>query len=101
MFINKITESAEMHLRTALRENQKKKSQFQKVVDFSQNLTSQDTLDVIVELYDDNIVRYLIEGTRSSMTLTVNALTNEVKRKPRNVRPWFIDATAIRVEKVL
>ena len=95
------TESVERHIKNALAENPKKKSQFQKVVDFSQNLTSQDTLAVTAELYDNNIVRYLIEGTRSSMTLTVNALTNEVKRKPRNAIPWYRNVAIIEIKKVL
>lgn len=69
--------------------NQKKIEQLNKVQSISINCTSDDHIRIKCELYMNNVVRYLIEGTRSGMTITANTLTNEIVRKHRNEDPWY------------
>lgn len=66
-----------------------KKAQLEMVQEISIHLTSDDGISIEVELYDNNICRFLITGTRSSMTITYNTLTWELCRKPRNAKPWY------------
>lgn len=63
--------------------------QLKAVQSISMTCTSDDHIKVDCEMYNDGIVRYLIEGTRSGMTITVNTRTNEIVRKPRNAKPWY------------
>ena len=72
-----------------IRNNDKKIEQLQKVQGISINCTSDDHIRIKCELYQNNIARYLIEGTRSGMTITANTLTNELTRKHRNEKAWY------------
>lgn len=71
-----------------LKHNPQKVAQLEKVGDITVHLTSDDSVWCEVELYDNNIVRYLITGTRSSCTITADLKTMRVIRKPRNIKPW-------------
>lgn len=72
-----------------IRNKDKKIEQLNKVQSISINCTSDDHIRIKCELYHNNIVRYLIEGTMSGMTVTANTLTNEIVRKPRNEKAWY------------
>lgn len=78
-----------MNLANVLRINETKMNQFLKIRDICEHLTSNDGITVEIELYDNNIVRYLIEGTRCKFTCTFNAIDKTVIRKPRNAKPFF------------
>lgn len=69
--------------------HEKKRRQLEKVADISCYLTSDAGIYITAELYSNNICRFLINGTRSSMTITYNALTWEIVRKPRGEKPWY------------
>ena len=69
----------------------KKMSQLETVQSISCNCTSDDAITIESELYNDNICRILITGTRSRMTMTFNTLTMEIKRKKRGEIPWYKD----------
>lgn len=71
-----------------LKHNPQKVAQLEKVGDITVHLTSDDSAWCEVELYYNNIVRYLITGTRSSCTITADLKTMQVIRKPRNAKPW-------------
>lgn len=68
--------------------NEKKAAELEKVQDITLHCTSDDGIKVTAELYSGDIARYLIEGTRAKMTITVHAKTRELTRKPRNEKPW-------------
>jgi hypothetical protein len=72
-----------------LKHNPAKVKQLEKVWSISENCTSDNHIEIICEMYSNNIVRYLITGTRSGMTITANALTYEIVRKRRNEKPWI------------
>jgi hypothetical protein len=78
-----------MNMANAIARNPKKYEQLQTVNDICHTLTSDAGIDVTAEIYSGNIVRYLINGTRCSMTLTFNAITYEIVRKKRNERPIY------------
>ena len=61
----------------------KKIEQLDKVQGITMNCTSDDHINVVGELHHGNIVRYLIEGTRSRMTITADTSTREMLRLPR------------------
>lgn len=63
--------------------------------------TCDDFIYVRVELYKKNIVRYLIEGTGARMTITANALTKEIVRKPGNEEPWHTEDRRARAHEIL
>lgn len=69
--------------------NPDKIRQLEEVRDISSHLTSDDGVQIDAEIYGGGVVRYLIHGTRCSMTLTANTLTNELTRKPRGAEPVF------------
>lgn len=73
----------------AIRGNEKKMEQLTKLKDRCVYLTSSDGICITAELYEGNIARFVIEGTRSSMTVTVNTVKNEIVRKPRGAEPWY------------
>lgn len=66
-----------------------KLAQFNKLCDRCYYLTSDTGITVSMEMYDGNIVRLVITGTRCQMTVCYNALTWELLRKPRGAKPWF------------
>lgn len=66
-----------------------KKTQLEAVQKITSHLTSDDGVLVEMELYDGNICRFLIKGTRSSVTITYNMLTWDLARKPINAKPWY------------
>lgn len=74
-----------------LRENPRKVEELSRVRDITVHLTSDDGLRVTVELYRDHVVRFLIRGTRSGMTLTADVMTCILTRKRRNEKPWLSD----------
>ena len=73
--------------------NEKKIEQLDKVQSICVHCTSDDHIRIRCELYYNNIVRYLIEGTRCNMTITANTLTKEIVRKPRNEKAWYVAET--------
>lgn len=73
-----------------LKDNPDKIRQLEAVQGISMTCTSDDHIWINCELYQNHIVRYLITGTRSSMTITVNASTHEICRKKRNEIPWAV-----------
>ena len=81
------------NIATIIRDKDKKIEQLEKVQGITMTCTSDDRIYIICELYCDNIVRYLIEGTRSSMTITANMATNEIIRKPNGIKPWQVAET--------
>ncbi len=84
-----------------LKHNPKKVDQLKKVGDICCHLTSDDGISVDWEYYGGGLVRYLITGTRCGMTVTANAITNEIQRKPRGARPVFIGWEHINVGDIL
>ena len=69
--------------------------QLETVQSITAHLTSDDYVYITCELYRDGIARYLIRGTRSSMTITARVLSREACRKPRNERPWMDAETSM------
>lgn len=84
-----------------LKHNPQKVAQLEKVGDITVHMTSDDHVNIDIELYDNNIVRYLIEGTRSGCTMTVDMKTMKVIRKPRNLRPWVTAWTDMQVYEIV
>lgn len=76
------------NIAVVLKHNPRKVEQLETVQSICLNLTSDDGIDIECELYSGSIARYLIQGTRSGMTITVNTLTNEIVRKRRGEQPW-------------
>ena len=74
----------------AIRGNAKKIKQFETVQEITITCTSDDSIYITAEIYADGIARYLINGTRSSVTVTVKTATNELIRKPRGTKPVFV-----------
>lgn len=72
-----------------IRKHDVKRRQLETVADISAHLTSDAGIHIEAELYDNNICRFLIEGTRCRMTITYNTLTWELVRKPRGKKPWY------------
>lgn len=70
-----------------LKHNPQKVAQLEKVGEITCHLTSDDHVNITVELYR-GVARYLIEGTRCRATVTANLRTMELTRKPRNEKPW-------------
>lgn len=73
----------------ALSHFDKKLADLDKMQGICLHLTSDDAMDVTVEMFNNNIIRYLIKGTRCNMTLCFNSMTFEICRKPRGENPWF------------
>ena len=73
-----------------LKDNPDKVRQLKAVQGISWTCTSDDYIWIDCELYQNHIVRYLIKGTHSSMTITANARTHEICRKKRNEVPWAV-----------
>lgn len=72
-----------------VKRNEKKRQQLEKVAEISCHLTSDAGINIEAELYNNNICRFLISGTRCGMTITYNTLTWEIVRKPRGEKPWY------------
>ena len=83
------TEQVIKNIARIIRNNEKKIEQLEKVQGITMNCTSDDHIRIKCEMYQNNIVRYLIEGTMSGMTITANTLTNEITRKHRNEKAWY------------
>lgn len=81
--------------------NARKMEQFLTLQDICFTMTSDDFIEVKCELYDNNVVRYLIYGTRCNMTLTYNALTQKTVRKSRKARPWHTEEFKCRCDEIL
>lgn len=64
-------------------DKEKKLEQLDKVQGITVRCTSDDHINIICEIHHDGIVRYLIEGTRSGMTVTADTETREIVRLPR------------------
>ena len=71
-----------------IKNDSKKIKQLEAVQSISVNCTSDDHINIKCELYYSGIVRYLIEGTRSGMTVAAIAATGEIVRKKRGEKPW-------------
>ena len=76
-----------------IRGNEKKIEQLVKVQEITMVCTSDDHLNITCEMYDNNIVRYLLNGTRSGMVVTANTATKEIIRKPNGIKPWQVAET--------
>lgn len=72
-----------------IRGKENKINQLKAVQEISMLCTSDDHINITCEMLPDGIVRYLISGTRSGMTLTVDTRKNEITRKPRGAAPWY------------
>ena len=72
-----------------IKRHDKKRIQLEIVRDICVHLTSDDGIWITAELYNNNICRFLIKGTRSNMTITYNTKTWELTRKPRNEKPFY------------
>ena len=70
--------------------NARKLEQFMTAYDITEHITSDGGCDIKAELYNGNIVRYIITGTRSNVTITANTITCEIVRKKRNEKPWQV-----------
>lgn len=77
------------HIAWIIHDKPEKMRQLETVQDISIHLTSDDSISIKCELYAGNIVRYLITGTRSQMTITADTITRQIIRKPRNIKPAF------------
>lgn len=77
------------------RRHDRKREQLARVVDITVTHTSDAGLDVVFEMYQGDVCRFVITGTRCGMVITYHALTNELCRKPRGARPWYTDASHI------
>lgn len=66
--------------------------QLDKIQDISFHMTSDDVVNVTVELFNNNVIRYLITGTRCNMTLCFNSLSFALCRKPRGEVAWFTNS---------
>lgn len=65
-----------------------KYNQLDKIQTMCFHYTSDDIIKIGCELYEGNIIRYVIKGTRCNMTLAYNVKTLELARKPRGKAPW-------------
>lgn len=95
------TAQIEKNIANILRSNPIKLNQMKTVQDICYHLTSDDGIWITAELYNNNIVRYLIQGTRSGMTITAHTLTNSITRKPIGVKPWATRIIDTRVSNIL
>ena len=72
-----------------------------KVQDMCLRFTSDDAVDVTVEMFNNNVIRYLIKGTRCNMTLCFNSLTFALCRKPRGEVAWFSNSFSCHAGDIL
>ena len=77
----------EMNIANIIAMEPEKYRQLEKVQGISVHLTSDDGIDITLKMYAGSIVRYLIEGTRSKMTITYNTKEKKIVRKPRGQEP--------------
>ena len=77
-----------------------KRKQLETIQSICIHLTSDDGITIEAELYDNNICRFLIKGTRCSMTITYDTLTWELCRKPKNTKPWHSTWIATNTYKI-
>lgn len=72
-----------------LKGNPVKMEQFARLISICIAYTSDTGVQIEVEMYPENIVRYIINGTRCNWVCTYNTQKNVVIRKPRNIKPWY------------
>ena len=65
-----------------------KMTQLETVRSITFDCTSDDEVQIVSELYNNNICRVRITGTRSRMTATYNTLSMELCRKKWGEIPW-------------
>lgn len=73
----------------AIHDKPEKIAQLQKVKDITVGLTSDDGIKISEELYNGGVIRWIITGTRSQMTITYNVNTKQIVRKARNEKPFM------------
>jgi len=86
--INRLNQ-IERNIAITLAHNPEKIAQLERVQDISWHLTGGDGIQIEAELYAGGIIRYLITGTRSGMTVTAKEPEHEIIRKPRGAKPWM------------
>ena len=84
----------EKRVAICLAKHENKMRQFMKLKDICVALTSDAGITITSELYNNHICRFVIEGTRCNMVICYDTITWELKRKPRNEKPW--DVTEIK-----
>lgn len=84
-----------------LKHNPEKIAQLEKVQAITIWLTSDDWCEITCEMYEDGIERYLIRGTRSTMTITVKEPEHLLVRKPRGARPWYTDTVECWIHDII
>lgn len=89
------------HIARALKTSKKKRDQLQAVRDITVRFTGDDWVNVTVELYYGNIARYLITGTRSGMTVTMDIRTAEIIRKPKGLDPYYTTQSGLFVHEIM
>lgn len=89
-------------LKRILKENPKKKSQVKSAMKATLYYTSSDDCEVTLELYPThNIVRYVITGIHSNVTITYDTKENKLARKPRGVEPFYTETAYTSFKKIL
>lgn len=75
-------------LRLVFAKNPQKREQLEKVQSICVSLTSDDACSVRWELFDNNITRIIVDGTRSQFRVCFNSITGELVRKPYKATPF-------------
>lgn len=76
-----------------IRRHPNKMDQLERVKSITVCMTSDDHINIVCEMYSENITRYLITGTRANMTITYKSDTDQIVRKPRGLEPWMVAKT--------
>ena len=89
------------NIANAIRNNYNKIEQLEKVKDITLNCTSDCNCTITIEMYNNNIVRYIVNGTRAQTTITYNTATKQIIRKPYKENPWYIDYIDCSINDIL
>lgn len=82
-------EAIARNIAVILKHNPEKVAQVEKAQAITIWLTSDDWCTIDCEMYDDGIERYIIRGTRATVTVTAKEPEHLLTRKPRGARPWY------------
>lgn len=89
------------NIANAIKNNPNKIEQLEKVKDITLHYTSDNNCRIVIEMYNNNIVRYIVNGTKSQTIVTYNTATKQIVRKPYKEIPWYTDFINCSINDIL
>lgn len=89
------------NIANAIKNNPNKIEQLEKVKDITLHYTSDSNCRIVIEMYNNNIVRYIVNGTKAQTIITYNTTTKQLVRKPYKQNPWYTDFINCSVNDIL